>query len=104
MHKETFNKCPNVPIDIAVMEKTNLGTVINLNVGWDDIGNWKSVWKHSKQDEFGNSLKGKIILKDSKNCYLRSEERLIVGIDLNDLIVVETNDAILISQKIPLKK
>ena len=99
VNKEIFKKCPNIPIDIAVMEKTNLGTVLNLNVGWDDIGNWKSVWKNSKQDEFGNSSKGKIILKDSKNCYLRSEERLVVGIDLKDLIVVETNDAVLISQK-----
>ena len=99
INEDIFKKCPDIPIDIAVMEKTNLGTVFNLDVGWDDIGNWKSVWKQSQQDQFGNSLKGKIILKGSKNCYLRSEERLIVGIDLNELIIVETNDAVLISHK-----
>ena len=97
--KHIFNKCPNIPIDIAVMEKTKLGTVLNLQAGWDDIGSWKSVWENSKKDKEGNTLKGKVIIENSNNCYLRSEERLIVGINLNDLIVVETSDALLISSK-----
>lgn len=96
---EVFENCPSIPIDIAVMEKTSLGVVLMLNAGWDDIGSWKSVWKNSNKDKDGNTLKGKVIIEDSKNCYLRSEERLIVGLDLKDLIVVETNDAILISHK-----
>lgn len=99
INEEEFQKCPNKSIDIALMEKTNIGSVLRLNCGWDDIGSWKSVWKNSKKDKEGNSLKGKIIIEDTKNCYLRSEERLIVGINLNDLIVVETNDAILIANK-----
>ena len=99
VNKEVFQKCPNVPIDVAVMEKTKLGTVLNLDAGWDDIGSWKSVWNNSKKDINGNSIKGKVFTDKVKNCYLRSEERLIVGIDLEDLIVVETSDAILISKK-----
>ena len=99
VNKEVFQKCPNVPIDVAVMEKTKLGTVLNLDAGWDDIGSWKSVWNNSKKDINGNSIKGKVFTEKVKNCYLRSEERLIVGIDLEDLIVVETSDAILISKK-----
>ncbi len=94
-----FAKCPELPIDIAVMEKTKLGSVLTLNAGWDDIGSWESVWKNSKKDENGNSLKGNVIIENSKNCYLRSEERLLVGIDLDDLIAVETDDALLISSK-----
>ena len=97
--EESFKKCSNVPIDIAVMEKTKLGTVLNLDAGWNDIGSWKSIWENSKKNTDGNILKGKAIIKDSKNCYFRSEHRLIVGIGLEDLIIIETDDAILISNK-----
>ena len=87
-----FEECPNIPIDIAVMEKTTKGTVLPLDAGWSDIGSWDSVWKISKKDKNGNTLKGKIIIDETKDCYLRSEERLIVGINLNNLIVIETNE------------
>lgn len=99
INEEIFKKCPNIPIDIAVMEKTNLGFVLALEAGWDDIGSWKSVWQNSKKDQQGNTLKGKVIVNESKNCYLRSEERLLVGINLDNLIVIETSDAILVSDK-----
>ena len=81
------------------MEKTNLGTVFSLDAGWDDIGSWESIWKNSKKDKDGNSSKGKVIIEESKNCYIRSEGRLIVGINLSNLVVVETKDAILVSNK-----
>ena len=99
VNQEDFKECPNQPIDIALMEKTTLGSVIALQAGWDDIGSWKSVWNNSKKDFKGNALKGRVIIEDSENCYLRSEDRLIVGININDLVVVETNDAVLISKK-----
>ena len=99
INEQIFKKCPNIPIDIAVMEKTNLGSVLTLKAGWDDIGSWESIWKNSKKDSNGNTLKGKSLMEGAKNCYIRSEERLIVGIDINNLIVVETNDAVLISKK-----
>ena len=97
INQSIFQNCPNIPIDIAVMERTKLGSVITLDAGWDDIGNWKSVWKNASKDKDCNSIKGKVILEDSKNCFIRAEERLIVGIDLNNLIVVETKDAILVA-------
>ena len=99
INPKIFKNCPNMPIDIAVMEKTNLGSVISLKAGWNDIGSWKSIWESAKKDEDGNTIKGKVMVDSTKNCYLRSEERLIVGIDLNDLIVIETNDAILVSKR-----
>ncbi len=97
--KVSFEKCENISIDVAVMEKTTRGTVIPMDVGWSDVGSWEVVWDTSKKDIKGNFTSGNVILENTKNSYLRSENRLIVGIDLNDLIVVETKDAILISNK-----
>ena len=96
---DSFKACPNISIDCAVMEKTNLGTVLLLDAGWSDIGNWKALWESSPKDNYGNSLKGKTLIKNVKNCYLRGEERLLVGIDIEDLIIVETNDAVLVVNK-----
>ena len=99
LEKDSFEKCDDISIDIAVMEKTSKGIVIPLDVGWSDIGSWEAVWEISKKDSHGNFTDGKVVLENTKNSYLRSEDRLIVGIDLDDLIVVETRDAILISNK-----
>ena len=97
--RTVFKTCPNISIDFAVMEKTNLGRVISLKAGWSDIGSWNSLWKNSNKDKDGNSVKGKTLIRDSKDCYLRSENRLIVGLGIKDLIIVETNDAILVANK-----
>lgn len=99
LDKVSFEKCPNISIDIAVMERTSRGIVIPLDVGWSDVGSWEVVWETSNKDLEGNYKEGAIVLENTKNSYFRSENRLIVGIDLNDLIVVETRDAILISDK-----
>ena len=99
LEKMSFEKCPNISIDCAVMEKTKKGTVLPLDANWNDIGSWQSVWEVSNKDKNGNFTKGKTIIKNTKNCYLSSEARLLVGIGLEDLIVVETNDAILVSNK-----
>ena len=99
LDKIAFKSCPNISIDIAVMEKTNKGIVLPLDVSWSDIGSWEAVWETSEKDKENNFTQGKIILDNTKNCYLKSEKRLIVGIGLENLIVVETNDAILISDK-----
>ena len=99
IENKSFKKCPDLSIDISVMEKTDKGIVIPLNAGWNDIGSWSAVWKVSKKDKNNNFTKGQIVLEDSKECYLRSENRLIVGIGLKDLIVIETNDALLVANK-----
>ena len=97
--KEIFEKCPDISIDKAIMEKTKIGIVLPLDVGWCDVGSWESVWKESKKDQNNNFVRGNIISKDSNNCYLRGENRLIVAMGLKDLIVVETSDAVLIAEK-----
>ena len=97
--KDIFEGCPNISIDIAVMEKTSLGIVLPLDAGWCDIGSWNSVWNYSKKDKNNNFIKGNIIETDSSNCLFRSESRLVVGMGLKNLIVIETSDAILIADK-----
>ena len=79
--------------------KNKRGVVVPLTAGWSDIGSWEALSEKSLKDIEGNTLKGKTIIKNSNNCYIRSEERLIVGIGLTNLVVIETNDAILISDK-----
>ena len=99
LNKSDFEKCPNVSIDIAVMEKTDNGAVIPLDVGWSDIGSWKSVWETSEKTKQNNAIKGKVMIDNCEDCFIKSDHRLIVGIGLKNLVVVETNDAILISNK-----
>ena len=97
--KKYFKDCPNISIDNGLMEKTNKGIVIPLDAGWSDIGSWKAVWENSKKDDRGNSKIGKVLIENSKNCYLRSENSLLVGIDIENLIIIETRDAVLIANK-----
>jgi len=99
LNKSDFQKCPNVSIDIAVMEKTDNGAVIPLDAGWSDIGSWESIWDTSEKTKLNNVIKGKIMIDNCEDCFIKSDHRLIVGIGLKNLVVVETNDAILISNK-----
>ena len=99
INKKEFEKCKNISIDIAVMEKTKEGIVLPLDAGWSDIGSWKTVWESAKKDQDKNVINGKVILQESKNCYVRSNKRLVVGINIEDLIIVDTADAILISKQ-----
>ena len=99
INTDYFKDCPNISIDVAVMEKTSLGTVFLLDAGWSDIGSWKSVWESSEKDKNGNSINGKVIIKDTKNCYLKAKERLLVGINIENLLVIEANDALLVADK-----
>ena len=81
------------------MEKTKLGTVFPLNVGWSDIGSWESLWKSEPKDKEGNVIDGKVILSATKNSYIRGESKLIVGLGLQEVVIVETNDAVLVANK-----
>ncbi len=99
INENSFNKCPDISFDVAIMEKTKLGIVFLLDIEWIDVGSWDSLSKISKKDKYGNSLIGKVLIEKTKNCYLRSESKLVVGLDIEDLIVVETSDAVLVTKK-----
>ena len=97
--KESYSLCPNISLDKAVMEKTDLGYVFPLKAKWSDIGGWESYWKNSLKDPNGNVLLGDSIQVKSKNSLITSYGRLTVTLGVSDLIVVATNDAVLVAQK-----
>ena len=97
--KNFFSKCVDISIDKAVLEKTNLGTVIPLDAGWNDIGSWKKVWETSKKDIQNNSLEGNVFIKNTQDSLLKSESRLLVAIGIKNLVIIETSDAILVADK-----
>ncbi len=99
LDSESFGKCQNIAVDVAVMEKTKNGFVFPLDVGWNDLGSWNAVWETSKKDKRGNLIQGNVFNKKLENCYVRSENRLVVGIGLNDLMIIETSDAVLVANK-----
>ncbi len=99
LDKNSFEKCPNISIDKAIMEKTSRGVVFPLKVDWSDIGNWKSFWENSVKDDNGNVLIGDAIGLFSKDCLIHSNSRLTIGLNIKDLIVIETNDAVLVTKK-----
>ena len=99
LEREAFAKCPNIAIDVAVMEKTDLGSVLPLDAGWSDVGSWSALWETADRNAEGNVLQGRVIAEESRNCYLRSEHRLVVGLGVENLVVVETDDAVLIADR-----
>ena len=97
LDSKAFKKVPNISIDVAVMENTKLGIVLPFYSKWSDVGNWKSVWENETKDKNNSVIIGPTYANNVKNSYLRSENRLLVGIGIKNLIVVETNDAVLIA-------
>ncbi len=99
IEKISFEKCPNISIDKAVMEKTDLGVVFPLEAEWSDIGGWNSFWENSVKDSNENLIIGDAIQISSKNSLISSYSRLVVALGVEDLIIVETNDAVLVAKK-----
>jgi mannose-1-phosphate guanylyltransferase/mannose-6-phosphate isomerase len=99
LQKEQFSACPAESIDYAVMEKTSEAAVVPMDAGWSDVGSWSSLSEVIENDPSGNVMAGDVLAKDVKNSYLRSENRLIAGIGLENLVVVETADAVLVADK-----
>ena len=93
-----FLKCPSKSIDIAILEKSDKVKVIPLNIEWSDIGNWEKIWEYSNQDSNNNVIIGEenTILEKSKNSYLYSQDKLTIGIGLNNITVVNTKNALLV--------
>ncbi|MDQ3188245.1 MAG: mannose-1-phosphate guanylyltransferase/mannose-6-phosphate isomerase, partial [Pseudomonadota bacterium] len=95
----SFSELPNVSIDYAVMEKAANVAVIPCAFGWSDIGSWKAVAETRETDEAGNSTEGDTILVNSRRTYLRSEDRLVAAVGVEDLVVIDTPDAVLVAHK-----
>ena len=99
LDKAIFSTCPADSIDYAVMEKTDKAAVIPLDAGWNDVGSWSALWDVTDKDSFGNAISGDVMTVDTKNSYIYSENKLVTVIGVEDLVVIETNDAVLIAPK-----
>jgi mannose-1-phosphate guanylyltransferase / mannose-6-phosphate isomerase len=101
--KELFTRIPSESIDYAVMEKCPGSDIpikmLSLDVGWSDLGAWDEVWQISQTDDSGNVIHGDVILNDVKNAYIYAESRMVAGVGIQDVVVVETADAVLIVNK-----
>ena len=99
---EAFSTCPSNSIDYAVAEKMVLDSktqfaVVRLEAGWSDVGSWAELWNIGDKDDNGNVIKGDVVTINSKNSIFYSQHRLIAGVGLKDTVVVETEDAVLVS-------
>ena len=97
LDNEEFVKCPNKSIDYAVMEKTNTGVMVPFDGSWSDIGSWESLWNSKNKNSDNNVCEGDTILNQVKNSYIHSSSRLVSANDLSDLVIIETQDAVLVS-------
>jgi mannose-1-phosphate guanylyltransferase/mannose-6-phosphate isomerase len=93
----SFAKAPKKSIDYAVMERTDKAAVIAADVGWSDVGVWSTVWRLSERDDKGNALRGHAIALDSTNVLVRSDGQLTAVVGLDNVIVVTTQDAVLVA-------
>ena len=98
--REPFARAPKKSIDYAVMQRTKLAAVVPTDLGWSDIGSWSSVWDVLDHDDAGNATDGPVVMLDSRNSLVRSEESVLTTVvGLDDVIVVSTADAVLVSTR-----
>lgn len=96
---EAFTACPSDSIDYAVMEKTAEGVVIPLAAGWNDIGSWSALWDVGSKNASGNVHHGDVLVEDVHDSYFYSDGRLIAAIGVDNLVVVDTKDALLVADR-----
>ena len=98
LDKEAFAASPSDSIDYAVMEKTSDAKVLPVDIGWNDVGSWSALWEVAERDDDGNAHRGDVIAVDSRNTYAYAQ-RLVALVGLDDVVVVETDDAVLVAHK-----
>jgi len=94
-----FDQMPDVSIDYGVMEKSDLVSLVPADIGWSDVGSWDAVHDIARHDDDGNEISGNVLALDCKNSLFRSEDRFIAAVGMEDIIAVETADAILICKR-----
>jgi len=99
LDRESFLTCPADSIDYAVMEKTDRAVVIPLDAGWNDVGSWSALWAVTPQDQDGNALRGDVITRDVKHSFISSSSKLIAVIGVEQLVVIESDDAMMIAHQ-----
>jgi mannose-1-phosphate guanylyltransferase/mannose-6-phosphate isomerase len=99
LDESAFAACPEQSIDYAVMEKTTEAVVVPLDAAWSDVGAWSALWEVSDKSEAGNSVHGDVILEATRNSYVYAGSRLVTTLGVDNLVVVETADAVLVADK-----
>ncbi|WP_036821113.1 mannose-1-phosphate guanylyltransferase/mannose-6-phosphate isomerase, partial [Photobacterium sanctipauli] len=96
---EAFLSSPSESIDYAVMEKTDRAAVVAMDAGWSDVGSWDSLWEVTEKDHNSNAIRGDVMTEGSHHCYVYSQNRLVTTVGIENLIVIETKDAVLVAHK-----
>ncbi|MBA6379118.1 MULTISPECIES: mannose-1-phosphate guanylyltransferase/mannose-6-phosphate isomerase [unclassified Colwellia] len=96
---EAFALCPDESVDYAVMENTTDAVVVPLDAGWNDIGAWSALWEVNEKDEEGNTTSGDTILQNTTNSLIHGGDRLIATVGLDNVVIVDTKDALLVACK-----
>ena len=96
---EAFAQAPSISIDYAVMERTREAAMLAIDVGWNDVGSWSSLWDIAPHDKAGNFVQGEAVLTDTKGSYIHSDKALVATIGVENLIIVNTPDALLVADK-----
>jgi len=99
LEPESFAKAKAISIDYAVMEKTLRAAVVPVACGWSDVGSWHVVWELSGKDQHGNAAQGAAVFEDSRNCNVSTDKALVALEGVDDLVVVATQDAVLVSRQ-----
>jgi mannose-1-phosphate guanylyltransferase len=97
--KEAFLACPSESVDYAVMEKTRQAVVVPLDAGWSDVGSWASLWEIANKDVEGNASQGDVLHYGSSNNLVMAENALVATLGVDNLVIVQTKDAVLIAHK-----
>ncbi len=96
---ESFAASSSISIDYAVMERTSSAAMVSLDAGWNDIGSWSALWDISEKDLQGNATRGDVLLVDTSNSHIYAESKLVATVGVDNLVVVQTDDAILITNR-----
>ena len=96
---DSFSETPSESIDYALMEKTTDAVVIPMEITWNDVGTWKALSEIKDKDSNGNTLDGDIYVRDTKNTYIQTEDSLVATTGIDNLIIVNTKDALLVASK-----
>lgn len=99
LDRAAFEASPSDSIDYAVMEKTDDAAVLPINVGWNDVGSWSALWEVADQDSDGNAHHGDVLAEQCRNTLAWSDQRLVALLGLEDVVVVDTADAVLVAHK-----
>jgi mannose-1-phosphate guanylyltransferase/mannose-6-phosphate isomerase len=96
LNRTAFEAIAGSSVDYAVMERTDKAAVLPVAIGWSDVGSWSALWEIAEKDDAGNVLSGDVVARDTRDCYIRADGHLIATVGLSDLVVVATDDVILI--------